>query len=291
MLKPEEKRCYICGSNKHMANECDRPKKEDPPSKGTSKDGKSGKGKPKGKDGKGKPLIKQVRETPEANGTEKELRRNDSDQTEPENEPQKILSDLEQKVIKALRERREKLASQSNPEDLDTLVEALAKLRTKIKAFKIKDDDEDGERYGLLDSGPTHCVREVQEKEEYHTLIPIDVQVAFSSEVKTKLFMTKFGTIVGPKGTDTIISMSDLTKAGWNVLWADGKVEISKGRIKLPVQIKGNTPVLPIKLCLELIEKIEKSRMMKKEEQDLQIQDVWPQLKHALSWMMMNLIE
>ena len=35
MLKPEEKRRYVCGSTKHMANERDRPKKEDP--KGSSK--------------------------------------------------------------------------------------------------------------------------------------------------------------------------------------------------------------------------------------------------------------
>jgi hypothetical protein len=33
MLKPDEKRCYVCGSQKHMAGECDRPKKEDPPPK------------------------------------------------------------------------------------------------------------------------------------------------------------------------------------------------------------------------------------------------------------------
>ena len=29
MLKPDEKRCYVCGSQKHMAGDCDRPKKED----------------------------------------------------------------------------------------------------------------------------------------------------------------------------------------------------------------------------------------------------------------------
>lgn len=169
-----------------MANECDKPKKEDPPPKSTSKDdkGKSGKGKPKGKldTGKGKPLIKQVGEASETNGTKKELRRNYSDPKEPETEPQKVLSAWEKKVIKAMRERPEKIPSQSNPEELETLVEALTKLNTKIKAFRIKDIEEDGERYGLLDSGATHSVREVQEKEEYHTLIPIDVQVAFSSE-------------------------------------------------------------------------------------------------------------
>jgi hypothetical protein len=45
-LNQDEKKCYVCGSSKHMAGECDRPKKEDPPqTKGTSKGdkGKSGK--------------------------------------------------------------------------------------------------------------------------------------------------------------------------------------------------------------------------------------------------------
>ena len=97
--------------------------------------------------------------------------------------------------------------------------------------------------------------------------------------------MTNLGTIVGPKGTETIISMSELTKAGY-------EVEVSKGKIKLPVQIKGDTPVLPIHIPLDLIEEIEKSKMMKKKKtKDLQIKDVWPQLKHALSWMLKNQIE
>ena len=49
MLKPEEKRCDICGSAKHLAGERDKPKKEDQPPKGTSKGdkGKTDKGKPK----------------------------------------------------------------------------------------------------------------------------------------------------------------------------------------------------------------------------------------------------
>ena len=43
LLKPEERRCYICGSQKHLAGECDRPKKDDPPIKGSPK-GNKGKG-------------------------------------------------------------------------------------------------------------------------------------------------------------------------------------------------------------------------------------------------------
>ena len=75
MLKPEEKIGYICGSTKHMAGECDRPKKDDPPPrKGTSKGdkGKSDKGKSKrkpGDEGKGPTQVKQVGEASKTSGT------------------------------------------------------------------------------------------------------------------------------------------------------------------------------------------------------------------------------
>ena len=91
MLKPDEKRCYVCGSQKHMAGECDRPKKEDPPPKGAPKGDKSdkgGKGKStKGQDadgGKGKPQINKV-ETEATSKDERELQKQDSNATEPEN--------------------------------------------------------------------------------------------------------------------------------------------------------------------------------------------------------------
>ena len=46
MLKPEEGKCYVCGSTKHMAGECDRPKRDPSNPKGTSKVDSSKKGKP-----------------------------------------------------------------------------------------------------------------------------------------------------------------------------------------------------------------------------------------------------
>jgi hypothetical protein len=123
LLKPEEKRCYVCGSTKHMAGECDKPKKGDAPPKETPKDdkGKTAKGKPKGKndEGKGKPpVIKPIGEVAETSPSERTLRKEDSDPKEPEMEPQK-LNDLERKVIKAMRERSSGSTSQAAFEDLD----------------------------------------------------------------------------------------------------------------------------------------------------------------------------
>ena len=102
--------------------------------------------------------------------------------------------------------------------------------------------------------------------------------------------MTKGGTIVGPKGTETIISTHETIAAGYNIQWKEDGVEFSKGDIKLPVQIKGGTPVLPNEVCLELIGEIERARtkqtkVKEEEESGFQSQDVWPQLRSALAWM------
>ena len=108
MLKPEERRCYVCGSKAHMAGECDRPKKDDPPVKGSPKGdkGKDGKGKAKGKSqdaGKGSPQINKV--DGEATKSERELTQQDSNpKSEPDAEPPKQLEEF-QKAIKMLKER------------------------------------------------------------------------------------------------------------------------------------------------------------------------------------------
>ena len=76
-----------------MASACTRPKKDDPPPKGTGK-GKDGKGKSKGNadDGKGKPAIKQVGEVPE-NGEEISLTKLQGEK-EPDAEPRRQLIEL-----------------------------------------------------------------------------------------------------------------------------------------------------------------------------------------------------
>ena len=96
---------------------------------------------------------------------------------------------MEKKVIKALRERQTVNASQPNTEDLDSIVEALTKFNKSIKAFRNKKSEQEEGRYGLLDSGATHNVREMKKDEDYEGIVPIEVEVAFDSEVKAELFM------------------------------------------------------------------------------------------------------
>ena len=43
------------------------------------------------------------------------------------------------------------------------------------------------------------------------------VEVAFDSKVREKLFVNKKGTIIGPEGTETIISTHEVVRAGYDV--------------------------------------------------------------------------
>ena len=66
LLKAEEYKCYVCGSAKHLAQECDRPKTDGTGYKGSSKGDQGKKGnsnsgsKGKSHGGKGKPSVNSV---------------------------------------------------------------------------------------------------------------------------------------------------------------------------------------------------------------------------------------
>ena len=126
-------------------------------------------------------------------------------------------------------------------------------------------------------------MRELKANEDYRGLFPIEVEVAFNSEVNIALFMNKRGTIIGPEGTETIVCMNDLAMAGWKVSWTEEVIEISKGNIVLPIEFRNGQPVLPNEMCLTLIDEIEeakakKLKSMKAIEDDFTIKSIWPQL-------------
>ena len=112
----------------------------------------------------------------------------------------------------------------------------------------------------MLDSGATDNVREIKTKENYKGLIPIEVEVAFNSDVKAELFVNPDGTIIGPEGTETIVSTNELVKAGYEVAWKKGELIVTKDKERLPVEVRSGAPVLPNEICLKLIDEIERSR-------------------------------
>jgi hypothetical protein len=56
------------------------------------------------------------------------------------------------------------------------------------------------------------------------------------------------------------------------VVWVGDKADTTKGATKLPAIIKGNTPVLPLKMCQELIEEIDDRVREAKKTRSLYIQ-------------------
>ena len=114
--------------------------------------------------------------------------------------------------------------------------------------------DEKKLQNGLLDSGATHNAREIRKDEDYQSLVPIEVQVAFDSEVKAELFMNRQGTTIGPEGTESIVSVRELVRAGYDVDWKKGQLVVSKKDMALPVETQSGTPVLPNQICLALID-------------------------------------
>ena len=140
----------------------------------------------------------------------------------------------------------------------------------------------------MLDSGATHNAREIKKDEDYQGLFPIEVEVAFDSEVKTELFVSRKGTIFGPERTETIVSAHEAAKAGYKVDWTKGELVVSKVDLILPIEIRSGTTVLPNDICPALIEEIEEAKMtqvrsVKLAEDEFQIKNIWPQLTRKRS--------
>jgi hypothetical protein len=96
------------------------------------------------------------------------------------------------KAAKAAEKKQQQTEGQSSKNDLETIVDTLKHYGSrKIKAIQLNKVSKTEKRYGLIDSGATHNVRELKAKEDYRGLFPIEVEVAFNSEVKIALFMNK----------------------------------------------------------------------------------------------------
>ena len=182
-------------------------------------------------------------------------------------------------------------------EELSSILDTIKKrMDVKAKTIEIRKVRKDERRYGLLDSGATNNVREVKKKESVKGLIPIEVEVAFDSEVKADLFVNRYGTIIGPEGTETIVSTHEAVSAGYSVVWkSKDELIMSQNGEKLPVEVHNGTPALPKEVCLKLIDEFEMTKGAKikpvkveKEEDDFELQSLWPQLSKVLKWLVAN---
>ena len=139
----------------------------------------------------------------------------------------------------------------------------------------------------------------MKKKESLKVRVPIEVEIAFDSEVKADVFMNPEGTIIGPEGTETIVSVHEAIAAGWEFCWKTKDVVImAKNGETLPVEVINGTPVLPNETCLKLIEEIERMKRAKLRpirveapEDELELQSIWPQLSKVLKWLIVNEVD
>ena len=101
--------------------------------------------------------------------------------------------------------------------------------------------------------------------------------------------MNPYGTIVGPEGTETIVSTHEAVKAGYQVTWkSKEELIMTKDGVKLPVEVHNGTAVLPHETTngAEM-----KSLTAEKEEDDFELQNVWPLLPNVLKWLIRNQLD
>ena len=142
------------------------------------------------------------------------------------------------------------------------MIESIKKtFDAKAKTIKVKRINKDEKRYGLLDSGATNNVRAVKKRESLAGCKPVEVEIAFDTEVLKSLVMNPEGTIIGPEGTETIIAIHEAVEAGYSFIWnTPEEVIMSKNGEVLPVEVQHGTPVLPDEICLKLIDEIEQRK-------------------------------
>jgi hypothetical protein len=219
-------------------------------------------------------------ETEATSKDERELQKQDSNATEPENEPGKQLEEFQKTVVKMLKE-KDRI---NNPlEELGLIVETIKKtMEVKAKTIKIKRINKDEKRYGLLDSGATNNVREVKKRENLAGCKPVEVEIAFDTEVLKSLVINPEGTIIGPEGAETIIAVHEAVEAGYSFIWnTPEEVIMSRSGEVLPVEVQHGTPVLPDEICLKLIDEIEQRKREAKAsiksedpEEDIELQNM-----------------
>ena len=111
--------------------------------------------------------------------------------------------------------------------------------------------------------------------------------------------MNPEGTIIGPEGTETIVSVHEAIAVGYKFYWeTKDEVIMSKNGKRLPVEVQNGTPVLPNDMCLKIIDEIEQTKRVKlrpirveAKEDDFELRSIWSQLNRVLKRLLVNEVD
>jgi hypothetical protein len=126
-----------------------------------------------------------------SSSSQRTLKAQGSDATEPDaepKEPEKMLAQLAQfqkLMVKALQAQEPK----SDKDDLEDILTSLKK--AGLKTIRVKSTTTKEHRKGLIDSGATNAVREINEEKELQSCHPVNVEVAFKQEITSVLMINE----------------------------------------------------------------------------------------------------
>ena len=237
----DRRRCYTCGSVKHMASKC--------PTAGLAD---------------GEPSPPKVMKAEKEDGNRSENTENEQTATSSSSSkgdgPDRVKSLIEEanQMLKTMQTRNEQETQRMTVEELQRQLNELRSRPGALRAFRLTRMSVPEEaQMALLDSGATHPLRCLEIGDEPTKMD--QVMVSLADGTKIKMLMTKGGVMVSlDEAIEPIIPLGWLAQSGCTVDWTAGGLQvIHPSRGMLPVVVRNGCPQIPRLLALDLIKEYE----------------------------------
>ena len=247
----DQRRCWTCGSVKHYAPDCDRPR--EPDAGGGEKGGKVG-------HGKGAPTG-YAKAAKREEAKKEEIGKKEEGEEENPAETMKNLLEEANKMLKGMKGHDDE--KKGKDEKLAAMQAQLDELR-KLKVLRLSRIEHRESRYGLLDSGATHPMRGREAGEDIEQYEKVKVTLADGRQAEMR--MTQNGVmVIDEEGVEPIVPMSAVAGVlGYTVVWSQGKMKLTHpdhGEIK--VKMVGGCPQIAKRTALRLIRELEEDKKIK----------------------------
>ena len=235
--KDEQKRCYTCGSTKHLAPSCPTTSAPNSP-----------------------PKVKKEKEE------EKVVKGEEGEKGSGGQEDDK-MDELLAEANRMLKVMKDKEASEAKlsrlHQQLDEIKKSIKTLKlTKVREAKLGSTEEE---WGLLDSGATHPLRPSVATDRIEAFKKVSVSLADGRT--TPLLMTDAGVMVTTNlAVEPIAPLGMLAEGGCQISWKKGGMKVmhpTKGT--LPISIQVGCPQIPKELALDLIKEFEDKSLLVKQ--------------------------
>ena len=243
----DKRRCFTCGSVKHMASKCPTV---------TTNEGEAAPPKVMKAEKEDAGKVDAV-ETESMTGSAASSKGDGSERV-------KSLIEEANQMLKTMQSRNDQENQRLTVEELQRQLNELRSRPGALRAFRLTRMSVPEEaQMALLDSGATHPLRCLEIGDEPTKMD--QVMVSLADGTKIKMLMTKGGVMVSlDEAIEPIIPLGWLAQSGCTVDWTAGGLEvIHPVRGMLPVVVRNGCPQIPRVLALELIKDYEISEIEK----------------------------